>query len=392
MKHRTTATTLLLAAALLAAAAPADAQSVPPPGTQAQATDARTRAWQADAFPAGEAAVRSATPVGGRTTWALGTRTVGEGRERTSVEVAYARDGADGPWRALVLPEGVSGTTVTPDGSGGTWVTGSRPGGTVSVSRYRAGHWQTQEAPLPAHAMGGGLNGFATAGDPDDVWAVGYYQPDDYLTFYGVIDHWDGKTWQQVPTPDLGTDYWTLSAVVANSPSDVWASGNVGHEDGWARPLLLHYDGRTWSRVATPELDARPGELTSLLAAGPNDIWAAGAEIGPSHRDKPIVAHYDGRSWTYQETGIDAGRLYGLVRTPNGVAVVGASLTDGVYRPTGAQLTGRGWESLDIPQSTTSGGRRPAGIVSVAGRLTVVGTDYAGAGDERAELPFSLTR
>ncbi|GLW54637.1 hypothetical protein [Kitasatospora phosalacinea] len=394
MKHRTTATTLLLAAALLAAAAPADAQSVPPPGTQVQvqASDARARAWRADAFPAGEATVRSAARVGGRTTWALGARVVGKGGKRPLVEVAYARDGADGPWRELALPEGVSGTTVTPDGSGGTWVTGSGQGGTVSVSRYRAGQWQTQEAPLPAHPMGGGLNGFATAGDPDDVWAVGYYQPDDFLTFYGVIDHWDGKAWQQVPTPDLGTDYWTLSAVVANSPSDVWASGDVGNEDGWARPLLLHYDGHAWSKVATPALDTRPGELTDLVVAGPNDIWAAGAEIGPSHRAKPTVAHYDGRSWTYQEIGIDAGRLYGLVRTPNGVAVVGASLTDGVYRPTGAQLTGRGWEPLDIPQSTTPGGRRPADIVSVAGRLTVVGTDYAGTADERVELPFSLTR
>jgi hypothetical protein len=395
MKQRTATTTLLLAAALLVAAAPANAQSVPPTGAQVrsvQAQDANARTWRTDAFPAGEGALNQPVRVGGHSTWALGNRTIGQGRERTSVGIAYTRDGADGSWRELALPDSVRGRTAASDGSGGTWVTGSGQGTTTPVSRYRAGQWQTWEAPLNAHAMGGGLTGFATAGDPNDVWAVGYYQPDDYLTFYGVIDHWDGRTWQSVPTPDLGTDYWTLSAVVANSPTDIWASGDVGNEDGWSRPLLLHYDGRSWTEAATPDLDTRPGELTELLALGPNDIWAAGAEIGPSHQDKPTVAHYDGHRWTYQETGIDAGRLYGLTRTQDGVAVVGAAGTDGVYRPTGARLTHRGWEPLDIPQSTTAGGRRPSGIVNVAGRLTVVGTDYDGPADERVQLPFSVTR
>ncbi|MGW4806043.1 hypothetical protein [Kitasatospora sp. NPDC004272] len=395
MRHRTAATTLLLTAALLVAAAPANAQSVPPPGTlaqNAQAQDANARTWRTDALPDSEGILNQPVRVGGHSTWALGSRAVGQGREQSSVRLAYTRDGADGSWRELALPDSVQGRTASSDGSGGTWVTSSGQGTTASVSRYRAGQWQTQEAPLHEHAMGGGLTGFATAGDPNDVWAVGYYQPDDYLTFYGVIDHWDGRAWQSVPTPDLGTDYWTLSAVVANSPTDIWASGSVGNEDGWPRPLLLHYDGRSWTKAATPELDTRPGELTELLALGPNDIWAAGAEINSSRRDKPAVAHYDGHRWTYQETGIAAGRLYGLVRTQDGVAVVGASLAGGVYQPTGARLTRHGWESLDLPQSTTTGGRRPSGIVNVAGRLTVTGTDYAGPDDTRVERPFSVTR
>ncbi|WP_033217312.1 hypothetical protein [Kitasatospora phosalacinea] len=391
MKHRTTTTTLLLAAALLAAATPANARSVAPPSVRAVRTP-DARAWTTDAFPAGNAGISSAAKIGGHTTLAVGSRRSGQGRETTVSPVAFTRDGSEGPWREFALPEGLRASTAVPDGSGSTWVTGSRQGGSVATGRYRAGHWQVQDAPLPDHAMGGGLNGFAAAGGPDDVWAVGYYQPDDYLTFYGVIDHWDGESWQQVPTPDLGTDYWTLSAVVANGPSDVWASGNVGTEDGWTRPLLLHYDGHAWTEAATPEPDSRSGELTRLVAAGPNDIWAAGAEIGPSHQDKPIVAHYDGHRWTYQETGIDAGRLYGLVRTPGGVAVVGTALVDGVYRPTGAQLTRHGWEPLDVPQGTASGGRRPSGLVSVEGRLTVVGTDLAGTGDVPVELPFSVTR
>ncbi|GLW68493.1 hypothetical protein Kpho02_07920 [Kitasatospora phosalacinea] len=388
MKHRTATAALLLAAALSATAAPAGAQSVPPPGE-------RVRVWTVDAFPASDVRLQDAARSGGGS-WAVGARVAPQGRGESVSPVAFTRGGADRPWRELALPAGLEADTVAPDGSGGTWVTGSRRGGGVPIGHYRAGRWQVQDAPLPAHAVGGGFGGITTAGGPDDAWAVGSYQPDDLLTFYGVIEHWDGASWRQVPTPDLGTDYWTLSDVAATGPSDVWAAGSVGTPEGWPRPLLLHYDGRAWSRVAAPDLDARYGELTRLVVAGPGDVWAAGTENDASRTSyRPLVARFDGRAWTHQDTGIAGGRLSGLARTPGGVAVVGSVAVDGVSRPTGAQLTHRGWEPLDLPQGTAPGGRVPRGVVSVDGRLTVVGLDSAGTDADGRPLPpqpFSVTR
>ncbi|RKE20435.1 DNA-directed RNA polymerase specialized sigma24 family protein [Streptomyces sp. TLI_171] len=162
------------------------------------------------------------------------------------------------------------------------------------------------------------------------------------------------------------------------------------------RPLLLHYDGRAWSRVAAPDLDSRYGELTHLVAAGPGDIWAAGNENPDlSRHQQALVAHFDGRAWSHRDTGVELGTLNGLTRTPDGIAVVGVVVENGVYRPTGAQLRRGGWESLDLPQGPTIGGRYPRGIVSIAGRLTVVGLDSRGEaadGEPVPPLPFSLRR
>ncbi|MFF2630016.1 hypothetical protein ACFVUN_30155 [Kitasatospora griseola] len=390
MKRRTALAALLLTGTLLATAAPAGAQD-----TGADRPGAR--AWTSNAFPAGNANLQEAARTGGRTTWAVGSRESGEGRDRSTAPVAFARDGADAAWRELALPDGLNARTVGDDGTGATWVTGlktTREGG-IPTGRYRDGRWQVQNAPAPDHTFAAGFGGVAAAGGPNDVWAVGYYQPDDFLTFLGLIEHWNGTAWERVQAPALDADYWTLSAVTATGPSDVWAAGTVGTPEGWPRPLLLHYDGRSWTRVSSPDLDSRYGELTQLVAVGPRSVWASGTEEGPDRNPRTLVAHYDGRGWTHQETGIGAGHLYGLTRTRSGVAVVGETSGNGVHRPIGAQLTPGGWQPLDLPQSATARGRMPRSIVEVGGRLTVVGIDVLGRdanGEPLPPVPFSVTR
>ncbi|KDN84313.1 hypothetical protein [Kitasatospora cheerisanensis] len=392
MKRRTALTTLLLTGTLLATAAPAGAQDV-------GADRPGARAWTVNAFPAGNANIQDAGPTAnGRTAWAVGFRQFGKGRETSTAPVAFARDGARGDWTELALPDGLSARSVEADGAGATWATGLKYGTATGIptARYQGGRWQVQDAPAPARSLAAGINGIAAAGGPDDVWAAGYYQPDDILTFLGLIEHWNGTSWEQVEGPRIDSDYWTLRDVVATGPSDVWAVGEIGTPEGWPRPLLLHYDGRSWNRVAVPDLDSRFGELTQLVAVGPNDIWASGTDTGMSRTDDhALVVHYDGRGWSSQETGIGAGQLNGLTRVAGGVAVVGAAKEGGRFRPVGARLTAHGWQPLDIPQGTAPQGRIPRAVMELGGRLTVVGSDLLGK-DENGEplpsMPFSVTR
>ncbi|BAJ29904.1 MULTISPECIES: hypothetical protein [Kitasatospora] len=382
-----------LAALLLTGTPPATAADAPPP----TAADARSApGWTVDAFPAGNAALQDVGRGGGRSAWAVGRREIGLERGRISYQpVAFVRDEPGAAWRQVELPAGLEASTVAPDGAGGTWVTGSRQGDSVPLGRYRAGRWQLQEVPLPAHVTGGGLTALASAGGPRDEWAVGYYQPDDLLTFHGLIEHGDGTSWQPVPVPDLGTDYWTLTDVAAAGPSDVWAAGSVGTADGWTNPLLLHYDGRAWSKVAAPDLDARYGDLVRLVVAGPGDVWAVGTETGPTRQDRTLVAHFDGRAWTVQPTGLGDGKATGAARTPDGVAVVGYRRTGGGYQPIGARLTRHGWEPLGLPAGPGPEGRIPGGVLSAGEHLTVVGVAPTGRAPDGAPLPplpFSLTR
>ncbi|OKJ00011.1 hypothetical protein [Kitasatospora sp. CB01950] len=394
MKRRTVLTTVLLSGALLTTVSPAGAQDT------AAADRHRARAWTANAFPAGNANILDADRLDGHTELAVGSRRFGEGKGNTyTVPVAFTRGTGDANWHELALPDGLGARTVDSDGAGGAWVTGDKAanGSTIPVGHYRNGRWQVRNAPAPDHTLAAGFGGVAAAGGSDDVWAVGSYEPDDYLTFLGLIEHWNGTGWERVPTPELDTDYWTLGAVTATGPSDVWAAGTIGTPEGWPRPLLLHYDGRAWNRVAAPDLDSRYGELTQLVAIGPGNVWASGTEEGPDHNPQTLVAHYDGTGWTHQDTGIGAGHLYGLTRTGNGVATVGHRLDNGhTYQPIGARLTPGGWQPLDLPQAAGGRGRVPGSVMAAGGRLTVVGIDVPDGTDASGEplppTPFSVTR
>ncbi|MFB4284534.1 hypothetical protein ACBJ59_55340 [Nonomuraea sp. MTCD27] len=86
----------------------------------------------------------------------------------------------------------------------------------------------------------------------------------------------------------------TLGAVWQNNPSDVWAVGQAGES-----PLVLRWDGASWTRVALPP-DWR-GELTSVTASGPHDVWIASLRTGTTPRHV-VLLHWDGRTWTRERS------------------------------------------------------------------------------------------
>ncbi len=91
------------------------------------------------------------------------------------------------------------------------------------------------------------------------------------------------------PSEETGTlPKGFLNGILQIAPQDVWAVGGTGE-----KPLLLHWDGRSWQQPAIPQ---ESGELNSVTAFGPDDVWVAGRDP-----DKPggvSVLHWDGRTWT----------------------------------------------------------------------------------------------
>jgi hypothetical protein len=136
---------------------------------------------------------------------------------------------------------------------------------------------------------GQSLNGIAAA-SANDVWAVGG-------GCYGIeplIEHWNGSSWTIVASPPLGVDggdtWGTLSDVAAISSGDVWAVGTQSAAD--YRGLVEHWGGSNWT-VAS---DASPSGsyLTSVSATGPSDVWAVGGR-DPNHN---FIEHWNGASWS----------------------------------------------------------------------------------------------
>ncbi len=88
----------------------------------------------------------------------------------------------------------------------------------------------------------------------DDLWVAGAN---------GQTVHFDGSTWSHVATPTLSA----LRALSGTSRSDVWAVGAQG--------ALLHFDGGAWSAVAVPTNQ----DLFGVWADGPCDVWAIGDAV-----------------------------------------------------------------------------------------------------------------
>ena len=62
-----------------------------------------------------------------------------------------------------------------------------------------------------------------------------------------LILHWNGRTWRKAVAPPVATFGTRLSAVAAASASDAWAVGQYYSSADADQPLILHWNGKSWS-------------------------------------------------------------------------------------------------------------------------------------------------
>src|SRR5207247_2139174 len=124
-----------------------------------------------------------------------------------------------------------------------------------------------------------------------DVWAVGARgrRP--------LVEHWDGRLWRVVSTPDVGPS--ALYGVAALGPDDIWAVGTrqAFHfiDSGPHGALIEHWDGIRWSVVR--DADPDPTEELVLLGVAVHthdDAWAVGWNF---HKKNRCIEHWYGRRW-----------------------------------------------------------------------------------------------
>jgi hypothetical protein len=119
------------------------------------------------------------------------------------------------------------------------------------------------------------------------VWAVGNYY--DGAQIATLVEHWDGTTWTQVASPSPGGASGSyLQAVSARSTDDVWAVGYT-----YNGTLTEHWDGAAWTVVDSP---GHVGvQLSGVSAVASNDAFAVGNTYGAFART--FILHWDGKSW-----------------------------------------------------------------------------------------------
>jgi hypothetical protein len=187
-------------------------------------------------------------------------------------------------------------TSIAALGSDDVWAVGySMPNYSRAIAEHWDGHdWRSVPTPDPGDAVGARFtSAFALA--TDDVWAVGWrYFPDSQVT---LIEHWDGRGWTMVPSPNVGkADDNFLQAVAATSHQDVWAAGyHYPPAEGLMGPVIQHWEGSHWNLLPTPTYPSDHG-LNGMAAVGPQDVWAVGSGLR-NEGFRPLVLHWDGKGW-----------------------------------------------------------------------------------------------
>src|SRR5687768_7111964 len=139
----------------------------------------------------------------------------------------------------------------------------------------------------------------------NDVWAVGAYVDVGSPYRRTFIQHWNGVTWTLVPSPNISVGDNYLLDIAALSSFNVWVVG-IGctgvcpqSPNATAQSLILHWDGVTWSTVASPNYAGQNNYLHSIAAVAADDIWAVGyynACLGCV--GATLMLHWDGTAWT----------------------------------------------------------------------------------------------
>jgi hypothetical protein len=176
------------------------------------------------------------------------------------------------------------------------WAVGDYLDGQRRANQTLAEHWDgTAWHVVSSPNRSGASSVLAAAGavSSADVWAVGGFQNvKDYATSGTLIEHWNGRSWKIVSSPNATAEGDSLTAVAARSSNDVWAVGGGG-----GRTLAEHWNGVSWSLVPTPNPPGPGNLLTGVAAVSGTDVWAVGRTFDGLHQ-RTLIEHWDGGRWT----------------------------------------------------------------------------------------------
>jgi hypothetical protein len=206
---------------------------------------------------------------------------------------------------------------------------------------------------------------------PSDVWAVGYDRSDENRHRTLVL-HWDGRQWEIVPSPDPGGEGSQLMDVAAVSPTEAWAVGSSTVE--WpllGETLALRWDGESWARVPSPNpSQSGVGSNLHSVDVGPDGrAWAGGAIDQGDLVMGTMVMRWDDGAWSLVPTPNDpAGSLAGAVSAADPGNVWAVGWRQGDHQETLALRRHRGrWTATAVAT--------PPGVDAALSDVTVAGGD-----------------
>lgn len=190
----------------------------------------------------------------------------------------------------------------------GAYVKGSGPQ-LNQLLHWNGKKWSRAVAPHPAGtgAHDGQVLAGVTCAAPSDCWATGAYAPNGSRELNQAL-HFNGKKWSSVPTPqpagDARGDANELIDPACISATDCWAAGLTATKTGDPNNQVLHWNGKKWSNVSvpqpagtTPQDPQMPG-LYGIHCVSAVDCWAVGASHLGAKPSLNEIMHWNGKKWT----------------------------------------------------------------------------------------------
>jgi hypothetical protein len=191
------------------------------------------------------------------------------------------------------------------------------------------------------------------AESPGDVWSVGA-RGDVRGQEHSFVVHYDGAAWRETSVPDVGP----LTAVAVAADAEAWALGPQGD--------ILHWNTQSWQPTLTAA-QSGGAVLRGLTALSPDDVWAVGSDQGA-----PFATHWDGTSWktVTLPTAVVGGSFNAVSGTATDLWAVGVASDDS--RVLTLHYDGTAWSA--VPDAAVSDG----GLLTVA---ALAPNDVWAAGD-----------
>ena len=247
-------------------------------------------------------------------------------------------------------------------------------------------HWDGRAwviVPSPNQGNGDNILYGVDAISANDVWAVGFYEGSDDRK-QTLIEHWDGTAWVIVSSPNVGSEGNVLRGVSASSATDVWAVGWSG-DDGDDQTLIEHWDGLAWSIVASGNIGPSGNFLYGVSVTSRRDGWAAGYAFDPTTEALvSVIEHWDGSAWSIVSTpnpSTEQNTLFAVSAVSPSTAWAVGWFVDavGLQRPLTLRWNGSVWSVDPTPpgMETLEGDLFGLGAVS-AGDAWATGWDFTG--------------
>jgi hypothetical protein len=187
-------------------------------------------------------------------------------------------------WVAMSSPAGVALRGLDVVSPSEVWVAGYS-GSAATVSQWKNGTWTTRYTQA---STGRHLTVFeAIAVDASgQVWAVGWDRDYDApgRPVSSLVVHFNGTSWTREATPNPANRNTLMDVALANG--DVFAVGVAQDTSGGGitpRSLMLRRQGGTWSSLAVPKGEAgSTDQLLSVAAVSSTSVWSVGYYNSPS--------------------------------------------------------------------------------------------------------------